>query len=279
MENKKEIIQSIKEYCLKHPGAYEARPFGEYPICYKVMGKLFAQFNTEETFYKLTLKCEPEKANLYRQIYKDIIVRGYHCPPIQQPYWNTINLDDFNDTDLLYQMIDEAYDAVIQKCSRKARTELVNLSEVEFKDTDGEDTDFAMLCNRLDNSIDEIVGDKLDRSQYVQYNQRDSIHDVIIAYLKGEPIASGAFKMYDEDHAELKRIYVEASHRKLGLGAELVRRLEAKAKIKGYKWCILETGKPLEAACHMYKKAGYKVIPNYGQYADMPDSICMERKI
>lgn len=279
MENKKEIIQSIKEYCLKHPGAYEARPFGEYPICYKVMGKLFAQFNTEETFYKLTLKCEPEKANLYRQLYKDVIVRGYHCPPIQQPYWNTINLDDFNDTDLLYQMIDEAYDAVIQKFSRKARTELVNLSEVEFKDTDGEDTDFAMLCNRLDNSIDEIVGDKLDRSQYVQYNQRDSIHDVIIAYLKGEPIASGAFKMYDEDHAELKRIYVEASHRKLGLGAELVRRLEAKAKIKGYKWCILETGKPLEAACHMYKKAGYKVIPNYGQYADMPDSICMERKI
>ncbi|WFR58380.1 GNAT family N-acetyltransferase [Anaerocolumna sp. AGMB13025] len=279
MENKKEIIQSIKEYCLKHPGAYEARPFGEYPICYKVMGKLFAQFNTEETFYKLTLKCEPEKANLYRQFYKDVIVRGYHCPPIQQPYWNTINLDDFNDTDLLYQMIDEAYDAVIQKFSRKARTELVNLSEVEFKDTDGEDTDFAMLCNRLDNSIDEIVGDKLDRSQYVQYNQRDSIHDVIIAYLKGEPIASGAFKMYDEDHAELKRIYVEASHRKLGLGAELVRRLEAKAKIKGYKWCILETGKPLEAACHMYKKAGYKVIPNYGQYADMPDSICMERKI
>lgn len=85
--------------------------------------------------------------------------------------------------------------------------------------------------------------------------------------------------MYDEEHAELKRIYVEASQQKMGLGTELVRRLEAETKIKGYKWCILETGKPLKAACSMYKKAGYKIIPNYGQYADMPNSICMERKI
>ena len=85
--------------------------------------------------------------------------------------------------------------------------------------------------------------------------------------------------MYDEDHAELKRIYVDPLYRNIGLGSEVVRRLEAKAKIKGYRWCILETGKPLEAACSMYKKAGYKIMPNYGQYMDMPDSICMERKI
>lgn len=279
MENNSKVISAIKKYCLKHSGAYEARPFGEYPICYKVMGKIFAQFNPEEKFYKITLKCEPDKANLYRQLYPEIIVRGYHCPPVQQPYWNTINLDAFFDMDMLFEMIDEAYDAVIHKFSKKVKTELLNLSELKFKATDGEDPDFAMLCSRLDNALDEIVGGRFQRNQYEQYNKRDSIHDVILAYREGEPIACGAFKMYDEEHAELKRIYVEASQRKMGLGAELVRRLEAKAKIKGYRWCILETGKPLEAACYMYQKAGYKIIPNYGQYADMPDSICMERKI
>ncbi len=279
MENNSNVISAVEEYCLKHPGAYEARPFGEYPICYKVLGKIFAQFNTEEKFYKLTLKCEPEKATLYRQLYPEIIVRGYHCPPVQQPYWNTINLDDFLNMDMLFQMIDEAYDAVIHKFSRKLKSELLNLSELTFKDTDGEDPDFAMLCGRLDQTLDEIVGGRFQRSQYAQYNKRDSIHDVIVAYRDGKPIACGAFKMYDEEHAELKRIYVESSQRMMGLGAELVRRLEAKAKIKGFRWCILETGKPMEAACHMYKKAGYKIIPNYGQYADMPDSICMERKI
>ena len=279
MENHTKVIGAIEEYCLKHPGAYEARPFGEYPICYKVMGKIFAQLNPEEKFYKITLKCGPDQANLYRQLYPKIVVRGYHCPPVQQPYWNTVDLDAFSDLEMLFQMIDEAYDAVIQKFSKKAKAELLNLSELEFRDVDGEDQDFAMLCSRLDKALDEIVGAKFQRSQYEQYNQRDSIHDVIVAYQAGKPIACGSFKMYDEDHAELKRIYVEPSCRNIGLGAELVRRLEAKAKIRGYRWCILETGKPLEAACRMYKRAGYKIIPNYGQYAVMPDSICMERKI
>lgn len=279
MENNTKVIRDIEEYCLKHLGAYEARPFGEYPICYKVMGKLFAQFNPKEKFYMITLKCEQDKADFYRQLYPEIIVRGYHCPPVQQPYWNTIHLDAFSDMERLFQMIDEAYEAVIHKFSKKRKTKLRNLSQLEFKDTDGEDPDFAMLCNRLDSALDEIVGADYQRSQYEQYNQRDCIHDVIVAYKEGEPVACGAFKMYDEEHAELKRIYVEPSHQNMGLGAELVRRLEAKAKIKGYGWCILETGKPLEAACSMYKKAGYKMIPNYGQYADMPDSICMERNI
>lgn len=279
MENTKKIVQAIEEYCLNQPGAYESRPFGKYPICYRVMGKIFAQFNPEEKFYKITLKCEPEKAYHYRQFYPEIVVRGYHCPPVQQPYWNTIDLDAFFDMEMLFQMIDEAYDSVTAKFSKKLKMQLLALSKLEFRDTDGGDPDFAMLCSRLDCNIDEIVGKNFERSQYTQYNQRDSIHDVIVAYLDGKPVACGAFKMYDEDHAELKRIFTDPSNRNMGLGAELLRRLEARAKIKGYRWCILETGKPLEAACHVYKKAGYKIIPNYGQYACMPDSICMERKI
>jgi predicted DNA-binding protein (MmcQ/YjbR family)/GNAT superfamily N-acetyltransferase len=279
MDNNEKIVQAIEQYCLNPLGAYETRPFGKYPICYRVMGKIFAQFNPEEKFYKLTLKCEPEKAYFYRQIYPKVIVRGYHCPPVQQPYWNTVDLDNFFDKEMLFQMIDEAYNAVVEKLSKKARMQLLNLSEMEFKDTDGEDPDFAMLCGRLDCALDESVGEKFQRSQYDQYNQRDSIHDVIVVYQKGEPVACGAFKIYDQDRAELKRIFTQPSNRNKGLGAELVRRLEAKAKIRGCKWCILETGKPLEAACHVYQKAGYKVISNYGQYVDMPDSICMERKI
>ncbi|BCN29092.1 GNAT family N-acetyltransferase [Anaeromicropila herbilytica] len=279
MQNNMEIIQSIEEYCLKQPGAYESRPFGTFPICYRVMGKIFAQFNPQKDFYKITLKCEPEKADMYRQLYPEIIVRGYHCPPVQQPYWNTVDLDRFENIDLLFQMIDEAYDAVLGKLSKKSKGQLLELSELEFKDTNGEDPDFAMLCTELDRTLDELVGTIFQRKQYDQYNQRDNIHDVIIAYQKGIPVACGAFKMYDEEHAELKRIYTDASCRNIGLGTEMLRRLEAKAKIKGYKYCILETGKPLEAACHVYQKAGYKVIPNYGQYANMPDSICMERKI
>ena len=279
MENNEIILNEIQSYCRGKHGAYEARPFGEFPICFKVMGKIFAQLNPQKEFYKITLKCEPEQAQLYRQLYPKAVVRGYHCPPVQQPYWNTIDLDVFDDKQMLWQMIDEAYDALVKKFTKKVKAQLIQLSEMVYCDTDGENADFALLCKKLDQTLDEIVGVKFQRSQYEQYNQRDSIHDVIVVYQDNVPVGCGSFKMYDEEHAELKRIFVEPSCQGVGLGSEIVRRLEAKAKIKGYQWCILETGELLQAASHVYQKLGYKVIPNYGQYVDMPESICMQRRI
>lgn len=279
MECNIDNIRAIEAFCLKQPGGYESRPFGTYPICYRVMGKIFAQFHPEENFFQITLKAEPEKSYQYRERYPGIIVRGYHCPPAVQPYWNTVDLNRFSDMPMLYQMIEEAYVAAVSKHTKKSKAQLAYLSKLVFKETDGEDPDFAWLCGRLDDALNEIVGGQIQRSQYDQYNKRDTIHDVIIVYHEGKPIGCGAFKMYDEEHAELKRIYNEPEFRNIGLGGELLRRLEAKAKIKGYRYCILETGKPLEAAYHLYQKAGYQVIPNYGQYAHMTLSICMERKI
>ncbi len=276
MKHYEKKISEIQSYCMRKPGAYEARPFGESPICFKVMGKIFVQLHPNKSFYKVTLKCEPEQAELYRMLYPGILVRGYHCPPVQQPYWNTIDLDAFTDEQMLWQMIDEAYDAVVNKLTKKARAQLLQLSAVDYLDTDASNSDFVLLCEKLDQALDELVGGKNQRSQY---NQSDSIQDVIVVYRDNVPVACGSYKMYDEGHAELKHIYVEPSCRGMGLGSELVRRLEAKAKIHGFQWCILETGDLLHAAHHIYKKLGYKVIPNYGQYADMTKSICMARKI
>lgn len=279
MECTMNVIERIKAYCSSKPGSYEARPFGTYPICYKVMGKIFAQVNPQEDFFKITIKAEKEQSLVYRELYPGVVVRGYHCPPVQQPYWNTVDLHQFEEEDVLFQMIDEAYAAVVRKFTKKQRAQLEKLVQLDYIQTDGEDTDFAMLCGKLDENLDELVGAKFQRQQYVQYNQRDSIHDVLVVYRDGKPVACGSFKHYDEDHAELKRIFVDKSCRSMGLGYEIVRRLEAMAKKKGYSHCILETGAPLEAACHMYEKLGYKVIQNYGQYADMPTSICMQRRI
>lgn len=279
MKHNQSIIDGIKRYCMDKPGAYETRPFGTYPICYRVMGKIFAQLNPEEKFYKLTLKCEPEQADFYRQVYDGVVVRGYHCPPVQQPYWNTIDLYSFDDMEVLYQMIDEAYDALLKKFSKKLRGQLSVLSQLEFRVTDGKNADFALLCGKLDKFLDDAAGDKSQRYVYDQYNKRDNIHDVIVVYQNSIPIACGAFKMYDNESAELKRIYTDTSVRNRGIGSELIRRLEALAKIQGYRFFLLETGRSLQSANRMYKKAGYKEISNYGQYEDMYESICMVKKI
>ncbi len=112
--------EAIKTYCKSKPCTTEEFPFGDVPICYKLNGKIFAQLYPYEYDFKITLKCTVDAGQFYREVYPGKVVRGYHCPPVQQPYWNTIYLDDFPDDELL-NMIDLAYDTVFSKLSKKDR--------------------------------------------------------------------------------------------------------------------------------------------------------------
>ena len=111
----------ILTYCLSKSGAYLDHPFGEIPVCAKVEKRLFAQLYPNPDDYKITLNCDMETGEFYRQLYPDAVTRGYHCPPIQQPYFNTVRLDgDLPDEELL-QMIDHSYDTVVKKLPLKIR--------------------------------------------------------------------------------------------------------------------------------------------------------------
>ncbi len=268
----------ISNYCMDKPCTYESRPFGEYPICYRVAGKIFAQLSPQENWFKITLKTNPNLADFYRQVYPGIVVRGYHCPPVQQPYWNTIDLDKF-DLDALFPMIDEAYDEVVKGLTKKEQRKLPRLADLKFCKTNGTNEEFEKLCKKLDETLDETAGTKVDRENYKKYNLLNSIHDVILVYMDGQAIGCAAYKFYDDKTVELKRIYLDNNYRGMGIAKELLRRLEADARIAGFSYAILETGKLLTEAYGLYKKMGYKVIPNYGQYVDMPESICMMKKL
>jgi ribosomal protein S18 acetylase RimI-like enzyme len=55
--------------------------------------------------------------------------------------------------------------------------------------------------------------------------------------------------------------------------------LEPWATELAYENCLLETGKRQPEAIGLYKKNGYKLIPNYGQYAEMGNSVCFEKSL
>jgi putative acetyltransferase len=55
--------------------------------------------------------------------------------------------------------------------------------------------------------------------------------------------------------------------------------LESSAKEKGYVSIILESGEPLVAAMGLYRSIGYEAIPNYGQYVNMSDCVCMKKAL
>lgn len=118
------LFKEIRDYCLSKHKAYEDYSFGDIPICYKLNNKIFAQIYPMSTDYKITLKCTVDVGEFYRRIYPKKVVRGYHCPPVQQPYWNTIYLDDFPDDELL-NMIDHAYDTVLKSFSKKVQKQIL----------------------------------------------------------------------------------------------------------------------------------------------------------
>lgn len=148
---------------------------------------------------------------------------------------------------------------------------------MRFEYADGCNKDFIALCHGLDDFLNELVGGEENRAEYVQYNKLDDIHDVVIAYKADEPIGCASFKRYNDEYAEVKRVFIKKEYRGIGLSKQLMEMLETRAKQKGFKYFILESGEPLVAAMSLYRKSGYEVIPNYGQYKDMPDSICMRK--
>lgn len=117
-------IEEIKKYCLNKNKSYIDYPFGDIPICFKVNNKLFAQLYPLEDDYKITLKCDVLLAELYRKQYKGVVVKGYHCPPIQASHFNTIYINEIDDNVLL-EMIDHSYDIVVKSFSKKIQKEIL----------------------------------------------------------------------------------------------------------------------------------------------------------
>jgi GNAT superfamily N-acetyltransferase len=145
--------------------------------------------------------------------------------------------------------------------------------------TNGENQDFAMLCQLLDDNLNEIVGGEKQRKEYNQYNRLDSIQDAFVIYDHEVPVGCAAFKQYAEGAAEVKRVFIRMDYRGRGLSKLLMEQVENKAKEQGYRSLILETGKPLVQAIGLYTSLGYQITENYGQYKNMPLSICMKKDI
>jgi GNAT superfamily N-acetyltransferase len=103
--------------------------------------------------------------------------------------------------------------------------------------------------------------------------------EAIIASEDGTAMGCCCFKRYDDETAELKRMYVKPDYRGKGIAQEFLKRLENRASEMNYNSMILETGIKQPEAIRLYEKSGYVRISNYGPYADMPDSVCFRKAL
>jgi len=148
---------------------------------------------------------------------------------------------------------------------------------ITLKRTDSSNIDFIKLVKNLDTYLKVKDGD--DHSFYNQFNNIDKLKYVIIAYHNNIPIGCGAIKKFSSETMEIKRMYVSPKGRGNGTGTIILLALESWAKELKYTKCILETGIVLSEAVALYKKNGYQIIQNYGQYKDVKNSICFEKYI
>ena len=140
------------------------------------------------------------------------------------------------------------------------------------KRTRSSNIDFQTLVKALD--ADLKIRDGEEHDFYHQFYKIDMIQNVVVAYAGG-----GAVKEYSSDSMEVKRMYVPPQHRGKGIASIVLKELESWCKELGYKKCILETGKKQPEAIELYKKNGYIIIPNYGQYSTIANSVCFEKEL
>jgi GNAT superfamily N-acetyltransferase len=91
------------------------------------------------------------------------------------------------------------------------------------------------------------------------------------------PVGCGAIRRMDAATAEIKRMYVVPKHRGMGAGHAILEKLEQVALELGVGRIVLETGVRQPEAIALYEHGGFSKIPLFGEYADSPLSICMEK--
>ena len=145
------------------------------------------------------------------------------------------------------------------------------------KRTNSNNLDFQKLVVELDKDLAVKNGDTNDF--FAQYNKIDLIQNVVVAYEANKAIGCGAIKEYENGVMEIKRMFVPVEMRGKGIAGRVLTELQIWAKELGYKKCILETSNKMIEAIGLYKKHNFKIIPNYGQYATIEDSICFEKQV
>jgi GNAT superfamily N-acetyltransferase len=101
----------------------------------------------------------------------------------------------------------------------------------------------------------------------------------LVARLHGEPIGCGALRQFDDDTAEIKRVYVAPAGRRRGVARQIVAALETFAIQQNYRNIRLETGVRQPEAQRLYQSMGFQQIDAFGPYIGNPTSVCFEKVI
>ena len=143
---------------------------------------------------------------------------------------------------------------------------LLTAAMVEIRAVDPEHPDarqclrsyFAELERRSGAPFDPLIGSTAE-----PHELRPPAGEMVVAYLRAEPVACGALKHFGGGVTDLKRMWVADAARGLGLGRRLLADLEGRAARAGARTVRLETNATLVEAIALYRSAGYREVPAF----------------
>jgi GNAT superfamily N-acetyltransferase len=148
---------------------------------------------------------------------------------------------------------------------------------ITIKRTNSDDPNFQELVKLLDLELQERDGE--EHLFYAALNKTNTLNYIVVAYVQGEPIGCGALRAYSNDVMEVKRMFVPLHKRGQGIASYVLSALEIWCRELGIKKCVLETGKNQPEAIALYKKNLYTIIPNFGKYEGVENSVCFEKEL
>jgi len=120
------------------------------------------------------------------------------------------------------------------------------------------DAYFAELDTRFEAGFDPSAGISADPDELTEPRGL-----LLVARLRGEPVACGALKLHGRRPAEIKRMWVSRTARGLGVGRRMLTELEAHARHRRVGRVRLETNRSLTEAIALYRSSGYVEVPAF----------------
>ena len=148
---------------------------------------------------------------------------------------------------------------------------------ITIKRTNSDDPNFQELVKLLDLELQERDGE--EHVFYATLNKTNTLNYVVVAYDQDEAIGCGALRNYSNDTMEVKRMFVPLNKRGQGIASTVLAALETWSRELGIRKCVLETGKKQPEAIALYKKNHYNIIPNFGKYEGVENSVCFEKML
>ena len=176
---------------------------------------------------------------------------------------------------VLNRLSDGAAAALLRRFSATPRAELIaamgtverllrgSAAELAVVDPDSEparyclERYFAELATRFEAGFDPGRGIPATAAELTPPNGY-----FVLATLHGEPVGCGALKCHP-GHGEIRRMWVAAAARGLGLGKRILLRLEELARERRLPLLRLETNKTLTEALTLYRRSGYHEVPPF----------------